>query len=162
MTIQANIRFRKHYEEMRDLWQARCLEYATGKMARVFQSVLAHSFAPDAVATLFKVVYPKYSFAPFPMYVSAGRILSNGAITARRAKRQEELFDLDTCEWSIVFTSETEMTKAFRDMADAVKLTDKQRRELFDAAKAWIVCDYRQPVSGPQLEEFIAERNGQT
>jgi hypothetical protein len=158
----SDVEFRKHYDDMRGMWQGRVLEFATGKMAHVLQSMLAHSYRPDIVKTLFAVVYPQFTRAPFPMCVTAGRIAVDGAIMARVARNEKELeaytFGLiSMCEWQVIFKSETKMTQEFRRIADAVKLTDRERIEMFRMVKAWIVCDYRAPVSGPELDERLAK-----
>lgn len=150
--MSADLRFRRHYEDILGTWQARALERSTDKMHRVVQSVLAHSY-PDHVETLFKVVYPGFRSITLPFFCSAGSIALNGNVCADLADKHG-IVRRNT----LVFKDETEMTKAFRELADDLKLSDRDRLELFKCAKAWIVCDYRQPVSGPELEDYIARR----
>jgi alkylated DNA nucleotide flippase Atl1 len=159
--IPADVLLRKHSEELRDMWQGKLLELATEKMARVVQSVLAHSY-PDSIQTLLRVVYPGFKSIALPFFVSAGRIAFNGEIISRIARTPEEalaaqLGQPERCPWFRVFKNETEMTKEFRKLADAMRISDAERIEMFNVVKRWIVCDYRQPVAGPELDEKLAK-----
>src|SRR6185312_15820943 len=95
----------------------------------VVLSILAHSY-DDAVQTLLQVVAPGIRIgADLPYLRTAGKIAKTGHVIA----------DLTTLDGKIlrsakIFRDTAEMQSTFRRLADDLKLSDADRRELFGAA----------------------------
>jgi hypothetical protein len=124
-------------------WQGKTLAGARGKTAAVAMSVIAHQIKDTiALKTLLEITFPGYSGIATPFIASCGRITATGRVIA------EVVRDSGRC-WETLYKTEAALEKAFRELADAVKLTDAERVALFDALKAWITCDYRlDPTTG--------------
>ena len=127
----------RHMRDLRATWQGRALGHATGQMAAVMLSVLAHNYE-GALPVLLTIVFPGFAGVRAPFFCSAARIMQSGQVaadlvtkTGRLVKRAE------------VFKSELAMQDAFRRLADEIKASDRERVELFDAVKNWVVADFR-------------------
>lgn len=149
-----DLAYRRHAVELRESWQGRVLAPALvveGGIARprdpmgaVVLSVLAHSF-DEALPVLLRVVFPGFRAIGTPFFCTAARIAKTGDVMAdlitrdgRRLKNQK------------VFSSTRQMESRFRRIADAARLEDAGRAEFIDAAKRWVVCDYRlDPTMNP-------------
>lgn len=123
--------------DLRASWQARVLEATGGHLAAVVLSVLAHNF-DEAMPTLLRVVFPGFTSIAAPFYCSAARIAKSGQIVADVVTRDGKIVR-DTK----VFDSEIQMRDAFRQLADRLKLSDYDRKELFACAQKWVVADRR-------------------
>ena len=140
-------------EEIREQhWQGKCLAYARGKMAAVLMSILAEQ-VKDAIAmkTMLETTFPGFSGIALPFYCSTGRITAMGRVVAhmidRTGRKQYN---------ALVFETEADMEKEFRELADELNLSDADRVALFDAARAWITVDFRlDPMTGER--ETVAE-----
>lgn len=126
----------------RDMWEAKVLLAARGRLARVAMSVISRYWGDDTsrLRALFGLVWPGFTNIATPFVASAGRILRGGEVCAdlmiddgngmeRNAKLYDSLADLES---------------AFRHLADRLKLTDADRVDLFAAVQNWISVDYRQ------------------
>ena len=140
--------FRRHAQDIRETWQCRLLAGALRITDRgivrpidligaAMLSVLAHNF-DDAMPVLLRVAFPEFQAIGVPFFCSAAKIAKTGAVmadlitkTGERAKNQA------------IFSSTRHMETRFRWLADAMRLNDQDRTELFAAVKRWVVCDYR-------------------
>ena len=123
---------------MRETWQAKALAATQeSHLGAVLLSVLAHSY-DEAMPVLLRVVFPGFEGLRPPGLTSAGRIGRTGAVVAdvvlRGGLRKRN---------SVLFSDKRAMEAAFRKLADRLKLSDQERREMFGAVQRWIVCDYR-------------------
>jgi hypothetical protein len=134
--------------EMREtFWQGRVLAAAKGKTAAVAMSVIAHQIKDTiALKTLLEIVFPGYVGISQPFIASCGRITAMGRVIAEIVDKQ------NVRKWTVIYETEAAMEKAFRDLADEIKLPDAARVALFDAIKAWITCDYRLDPSTGEKE----------
>lgn len=122
---------------LRDTWQARCLAESKGKTAAVVLAVLFHSYG-TAMPVMLRVVYPGFRDIAKPFFCSGATIFHTGKIGCdmidRAGKKQRNV---------LIFESENELIKEFRDLADRLKLSDAERVELTGAVKRWVVADLR-------------------
>jgi len=128
----------------RTTWQGRCAAAATGMTGAVLMSVLAHNYEEGA-SHLYKLIYGDGMIVPAPFLESAARIAKNGAIIAKVRQRNREV------KWWVLYPSEIALRDDFRRLADQLKLSDKDRTELFDAVTRWVVADRRlDPTMDPK------------
>lgn len=137
MLAAEDLAFRRHAQDLREVWQARVLAAARGEMGVYVLSVLAHNF-DDAMPTLLRVVFPGFTSIAAPFLGSAARIRKHGQIVADMVHRDGRI-EKDR----VIFASEAACQSAFRRIADELKLSDDDRRGLFAAVQKWIVADYR-------------------
>lgn len=128
---------RRHAQDLRETWQARALVATRGKTGAVLLSVLAHNF-DDAMPTLLRVVFPGFTSITAPFLCSAGRVAKSGAIVADVVQRDGRID-----KKAVIFGSEREMEREFRYLADRLKLSDRDRVQMFAALKNWVVADHR-------------------
>jgi hypothetical protein len=149
-----DIAFKRHADDLRGMWQgrvlARCLVLVNGvarpktMMDAVVLSVLAHNF-DEAMPVLLRVCHPGYQGLGTPMLCSAARIARTGHVMADFITK-----DGMKVKNQALFRNQRKMEKAFRDLADEVRLSDDDRRDLFAAVQRWVVCDYRiDPTMNP-------------
>jgi len=140
----------KHAQDLRASWQGRALAHAQGRMMVVISSVLAHTY-DEAMAVMFRVVQPKCwdvfrQTLRTPFLCSAAKINKNGQIVA-----DVILYDGAVKQTKVIFASELDFQTEFRKLADALKLSDHERREMFAVAKRWVVADTRlDPMMDPR------------
>jgi hypothetical protein len=126
-------------------WQARALVAARGKTAAVLLSVLAHNY-DEQLLTLLKVAFPGFESISAPFLSSAGRVAKSGAIVADVVQRDGRIERQE-----VLYRNEIELRDDFRRLADALKLDDSDREQLFIAVKKWVVADHRlDPTMDPQ------------
>jgi hypothetical protein len=140
---------RKLMFDLRATWQARALAGTTGKLNAVVMSVLAHNY-DEQMPVLMAIVYP--GFVPGraelndAIYCSAARIDKAGRVVADMVNR----YGVKTKN-SEVFSNEIQMRGVFRKLADMMKLSDRDRIEMFHAAQNWVVADRRlDPTMNPK------------
>lgn len=137
--------FRRHASELRETWQSRLLGWAIDVHDGVAKpkdplgmcviSVLAHNF-DDAMPVLLALHGARG--VDVPMLVSAAKIAKNGHVMADFVGRSGAKHRNQN-----LFNSTKRMEGTFRRLADSLKLTDVERREMFAAVQRWVVCDYR-------------------
>lgn len=143
-----DLAFRRHASEIQDSWQCRLLARAlrvhgqgiarpVDVMGAAVLSVLAHNF-DDAMPVLLRIAHPGFQAIGVPFFCTAAKIAKTSHVMAdlitkdgRRARNQ------------VIFRNTKQMETKFRQLADAARLDDKDRAELFVAVKNWVVCDYR-------------------
>jgi hypothetical protein len=136
--IAEHLEHRRQVHELRELWQAKVLLAAEGKMARVVLSVLAHCYGDADLLTLLHACFPGFQGLSLPQLTTAGKIAKNGKVCADVA-----LADGTVLKMGLLFPSERRMEYEFRKLADKCKLDDDDRNELFVCLRKWVVCDYR-------------------
>lgn len=132
-----NLIFRRHHDELREFWQAKLLLAATGEIAAVVLSVLAHAYPAEAFITLMQVCFPGFVNIKPPFYASAARIMKGGEVAADLIQR-----DGTKVRHALVFKDKTEMESAWRKLCDEARLSDEERVAAFAALKAWVVADF--------------------
>jgi hypothetical protein len=131
--------FNRHAQDLCETWQGRALyETYHGKLGAVVISVLAHNF-DDAFFVLLKAVFPSFSTIAAPFICSAAKIDKRGHVVADVVLRN----DGHVRRNFILFYSLQDLQTAFRRLADRLKFNDDDRRQLFAAARNWVVADRR-------------------
>lgn len=128
--------WKKHAQDIRDTWQARCLAHASGQMGPVMMCVLAHSYF-EALDILMRVVFPGVKIAP-PCFTGTAHITDTGRVVCNMIDADGAMIIGVT-----VFEREDQLTGEFRRMADRLKLNDGERKALFEAVQDWVVADHR-------------------
>lgn len=139
----------KHAQALRDMWQGRVLAATQGDpIGAVALSVLAHSY-DEAMPVLLRVVFPGFEGLRPPLLCSAGKIAKTGSVVADVIRR-----DGSRVKETVLFRNELALQSAFRRLADTLKLSDDDRRELFGAVQRWVVADRRlDPTMDPRDPE---------
>jgi hypothetical protein len=131
--------------DIADSWQARVLMGSAGKLNAVVLSVLAHNY-DDALLPLLQVVFPGFTSITAPFYCSAAKVTKAGRIVANLVQRDGTIM-----KDAEVFMGEMVMQHEFRALADNLKLSDRDRVELFAAVQKWVVADRRlDPAMDPK------------
>lgn len=149
-----DIAFRRHAQELRDAWQGRLLARSLvlnagsakprDPLGACVLSILAHNF-DAAMPVLLRVVFPGFVSVAPPFLVSCARIAKTGHLMADLFTRDGQI-----AKNQIVFRSTRQMEGALRRLADEARLNDADRVEFFEAAKRWVVADYRlDPTMNP-------------
>lgn len=130
----------KHAQELRDTWQGRTLAETKGKLFIVVMAIISHEW-PTALPTLLRTVFPDFRDIARPFINSYATITRSGRVVA-------SVMTDDGPRLQIIFESEAEMVKEFRDLADRLKLPDGERIEMTAVLKKWVVADHRINVMG--------------
>jgi len=124
--------------DLRGSWQARALGSSRGLFRAVLMSVLAHTL-DEAMPALCAVAFPDFDgVLPPPFLTTAAKIDKSGAIVADVCNRFGVIF-----KDQVIFHNETVMRDVFRERADAMKLSDADRIEMFKCVQRWVVADRR-------------------
>lgn len=127
----------RHAQDLRDTWQCRCLAETKGKLAAVTLSVLMHGYS-QAMPVLLRVAFPGFRDIVMPFISSSATIVKSGKVVADITSSR-----LLPPKPTVLFDSEAELIKDFRDLADRLALPDKDRLDLMAAVKRWVVADLR-------------------
>ncbi len=132
--------FNRHVQDLCETWQGRVLRevHDKGRLGAVVISVLAHNF-DDAFLILLKAVFPRFAGIRAPFICSAAKINKRGWIVVDMVLRGDGYVRKD----NVVFFSLRDMETSFRRLADRLKFNDDDRRQLFAAARNWVVADRR-------------------
>lgn len=126
----------KPAQELRDMWQARALAETKGRLFIVVLAVVTHEW-PTALTILMRVVFPGFRDIERPFICSYATITATGKVIAdvvpRDGRRRPQ----------IIYDTEGEMVKDFRDLADRLKLNDTERVEMTGVLKKWVAADRR-------------------
>jgi len=125
--------------DLRDTWQGRALK--AGKrhpLGSVVLSMIAHTWETEHVLCLLKAVFPEFTAIKAPFLCSAGSIDKAGRIYATAV-----MADGQTRGNVVLFSSEIDMRDQFRKFADRIRLTDKEREQMFICLRKWVVADFR-------------------
>lgn len=125
--------------DLRVSWQVRTLEKSKGTTFAVVMSVLGHSF-PDALPVIMHLLIPDWDGkAPGPYLITCGKIAKTGAVVADVHDPRTGVITKD----AVLYTSEIHLRDRMRQLADQLKLVDRDRAEFFTAIKNWVVADRR-------------------
>ena len=148
MTDLAALDIHRHAQDLRGTWQARALGESSGKTTAVMEAVLWHSFA-EAMPILMRVVYPSLRLQDgrrYPRFHGTAKIVQSGQVVCAL---QHSVLEIP--HPAVVFGSEGELIKTFRDLGDRLKLPDQERIELIETVKRWVVADLRIDHMGRKL-----------
>ena len=126
-------------DQVRDSWQGRCISAATGALYQVLLVSLFMEYGP-AVPIWLRAIDPTFTDIREPFLCSYALIDSAGAVHANQVRTQNGLTIITKEK---IYESEADLVKDFRDLADKLKLSDKDRRELTVVLRKWIVADHR-------------------
>jgi hypothetical protein len=134
--------------DLRGTWQARVLAGTRDDLQAIVMSILAHNY-DEQMPVLMAVVFPGFAAgrtpAPDALFCSAARIDKAGRVVADMDRYGIKRKD------SVVFESEIHMRGVFRKLADMMKLSDRDRIEMFHAVQNWVVADRRlDPAMDPK------------
>jgi hypothetical protein len=149
--VEPSIALARQAQEIREMWQAKVLGAATGRMLVAVTSMLAHTY-DEAMPVLLRVVEPRCWDASrqslrTPFLCSIAKINHSGRIVADAVMGDYQLPQRDT----VIFVNEADLQRECRILADKVKLNDQERVEFFKVAKRWVAADRRlDPAMNPQ------------
>lgn len=139
--------FRRHRQDLEGSWQCRLLAKSLrcdGGVVRpvdltgaAILSIISHNY-DDALPVLLRIAHAEFTGIGAPFFCSPARIAKTDHVLADLITR-----DGQKLKNQGVFRDEKEMETSFRKLADEARLDDKDRIELFEAVKRWVVCDYR-------------------
>lgn len=144
MTDLPALDIKRHAQDLRNTWQARCLAAASGKEAAVIMAVLFHNYLP-AMQILLRVVFPAAPIAGNGWTEIARPFLYGGATIdgAGRVGCGMVTKDGRKVPNALIFDREAQLVSMFRRLADRLKLDDTERVEMTEAVKRWVVADRR-------------------
>lgn len=143
MTEIAPLSSHRHAQDLRDTWQARCLAEAKGKTAAVVLIVLCMSYS-TAVKTLLRVVFNQRDIQR-PFFASGAEIQLSGKLVCDIVEKSGITHPV------VVYESTDELNRDMRDLADRLKLNDKDRLEFTAAIQRWVVADHRVDHLGKRI-----------
>lgn len=134
---------KKHADEVREMWQSRCLRASTGKLRKVIIVALAKEY-PAALVTLMKATFPGFVDFDRPFFTSYAHINLAGQIVC-------DMIDHDGSKVVASIGDEDSFISAVRHLADQLKLSDADRSEMFIVLQKWIASDKRVNQEGRKL-----------
>ena len=133
---------KRHAQDLRETWQARCIAGSTGKTRAVILIVLTISYS-RAIQTLLRVL--GYRDIQRPFLSSGATILLNGKLICDVTEKS------GLTAPAVVYDSTDDMNRDMRNLADRLKLSDKERLEMTAAIQDWVVADQRADHLGRKL-----------
>lgn len=133
----------KSADELRQEWPVRALVAAKGQPLAILTVMLAQEW-PTILPTLLHVAFKGFRDLKRPFLTGYARIWTNGAVLC------QAVFD-DGKRAIKLYENAEQMNREFRDLADKLKFSDRDRSELFRLLKKWIVADHRLNVNGERL-----------
>ena len=124
-------------ENILDSWQAKILLHSDGKLWKICLSVIAHSH-DRSMLRLLEALFPGFVSIDAPFLCSAAKIAKTGHVCADVCTRDGKIIRM-----FVIFRTTKNMEAAFRRLADKAKLNDADRIDMFEAAKRWVVSDFR-------------------
>jgi hypothetical protein len=129
-------------EEVRAMWQARVLLGSSGKMQRVVIVALAKEY-PQALQALLRACGIEDLERPF--LCSYATITPSGRVAC-------EMIEKDgSKKFVAIYHNEDEFISEMRKLADKLKLSDKDRTEMFLVLQKWVASDRRVGLLGQRL-----------
>lgn len=133
----------RHAQQLRDEWQCRLLVETKGKTAAVTLVMLANMYF-EAMDVLLRVAFPGFVQIRPPLYTGHATIKRTGQVVCDYMDR-----DQNVLRNVLVYDSEDDLIKEFRDIADRLKFSDADRAAMFAMIKKWVSRDER---IGPSVE----------
>lgn len=134
----------KHADEIREMWQSRILAHTRGKMRKIVICALVKQY-PGALLTLLKVTFPGFVDLSRPMFISYAHIDLGGRVVAKLLEKDGTIHEQP------VFDNEQQFIYAMRKLADHLKLSDRDRTQMFTVLQKWVASDKRVGVMGEKL-----------
>lgn len=132
----------RHAQQLRDEWQCRLLAETKGKTAAVVLVMLANMYF-EALEVMLRVVFPGFVQIKPPLYTGFATIKVTGQVVCDYMDA-----DKNTYRNVIVYDSEDDLIKEFREIADRLKFSDEDRAAMFAMLKKWVSRDERIRVEG--------------
>lgn len=130
---------KKPADEIREMWQSRCLRATTGKLRKVMITALAKEY-PAALVALMKVTFPGFIDFDRPFFTSYAAIYPSGRLVC-------EMMDKDgTKRLVAAYRDQNEFLYELRTLADTLKLNDADRVEMFTVLQRWVASDRRYDI----------------
>ncbi len=132
---------RMNKDQLAETWQVRCLRAATGKLASVMLSVFYFNYMEQAQYLMWGA-YGRNKDLRFPFYTGGATVVNSGQVVCDlNVGRVGERFKVRRNV--LVYDTEGELIREFRNLADRLKLSDADRIAMTDVIKKWVVCDMR-------------------
>ena len=141
---EATVLRSRHAQQLRDEWQCRLLVEAKDKNLAIVLAMLANLYY-EAMEVLLRVAFPGFVQINPPIYAGFARILKDGRVVCDYIAR-----DMSLTRNALVYDSEDELIKQFRDIADRLKFSDEDRIAMFRDLKRWVSRDERISHEGLQ------------
>lgn len=133
----------KSAAELRDEWPVKALVEAKGTLKAVIVVILAQEW-PTILPVLLRVAFRNFTDLKRPFLTGYAHIWTNGAVLCHA------VFD-DGRRLIKIYDTAEQMNRECRDLADKLKLSDRDRNEFFRIVKRWVVRDHRIDVNGVRL-----------
>lgn len=133
----------RHAQQLRDEWQCKLLVETKGKTAAVALVMLANMYF-EAMDVLLRAAFPGFVQIRPPLYTGHATIKRTGQVVCDYMDRDQNVY-----RNVIVYDSEDDLIKEFRDIADRLKFSDSDREAMFAMIKKWVSRDER---IGPSVE----------
>ena len=133
----------RHAEELRGMWQGRALAETKGRLFVVALAIISFEW-PTALPILLRVVFPGFRDIARPFIDSYATVDKFGRVVAR-------VMTNSGARLQVIYETEGEMVKEFRDLADRLKLSDAERIEMTGVLKKWVAADHRVDVNGEKV-----------
>ena len=120
---------------LRDTWQGKALIATSGsKLGAILVSVLQ---LPEKGRAAFDHLLGT-DLASMPIFSIAGATITSDGFVMCSFRDREEVWHNQALVCDV-----EDLVKNFRGLADHLKLTDAERKEMFDEVRIWIKTDYR-------------------
>lgn len=134
----------RHAQDLRETWQARVLAETNGRLFKVMLAVLMHNYFV-AMQVLLRVVFPVAPLTKkgwpqisLPIFKGTATIMPDSSVRCDAV-----MADRSTVKKHVVYVTEERLIREIRDLADRLKLSDRERVEMTESVKRWIVRDMR-------------------
>ena len=135
---------RKVAGQIEQMWQCRVLRASHGKLRQVVLVMLAKEYAA-AMPVLLRVAFPGFVDLSRPMLIGYATIVWSGRMVC-------DLIEWDgTRKKETIYDSLDEYIGEVRRLADALKLDDADREQMFTVMQKWVVADHRINHEGRRL-----------
>ena len=132
---------RMNKDQLAETWQVRCLRAAKGKFASVMLTIFYFNYMEQAQYLMWQA-YGRAADLRFPFYTGGATVVNSGQVVCdMNIGRIGERFKIRRNVK--VFDTEGELIREFRNLADKLKLDDKDRVAMTDTIRKWVVADHR-------------------
>lgn len=131
-------------DEIREMWQARALREAKGRLQRVLLVVFAKEYAA-ALPVLLRVAVPGFTDIKRPFLSGYATIMPSGRVVCDMTCAD------GVVRTTAVYDSISGFIHELRAFADQLKLDDRERTEMFAVLQRWVVADQRVDHMGRKL-----------
>lgn len=136
---------RMHVDQLRETWQSRVLREAVNStLERIFLAVFAEAY-PGALKILLAATFPGFTDITRPFLRGYATVTRSGWVVCNMICTD------GTIRKAAVYESQDRLLSDARNLADKLKLSDKDRTEMFDLLRKWIASDLRVGVNGERV-----------